>query len=112
MPRDAGVYLDDILVAIERIRGYLQGVSRSNLERDTRTLDAVLRNLEIIGEAAKQLPPDFRERSPQIEWRKIAGMRDLLAHAYFEVDLEIVWDVVTNKLGPLESGVRQLRGHR
>jgi uncharacterized protein with HEPN domain len=70
----------------------------------------VLHNLEVIGEAAKQVPEPIRVRAPEVEWRKIAGMRDLIAHAYFDVDLAIVWDVVTTKLDPLAVAVRRLLG--
>lgn len=110
MPRDAAVYLEDILTAIERIREYTRGMDRTAFMRDVRTLDAVLRNLEVIGEAAKQIPVELRAHATDVEWRKIAGMRDLIAHAYFDVDVEIVWDVLTTKLGPLEASVRRMQG--
>src|SRR5262245_32054251 len=110
MPRDADVYLQDILTAIQRIQEYTRSMDHAAFLHDARTIDAVLRNLEIIGEAAKQVPQELRAKAPAIEWRKVTGLRDLIAHAYFEVDLEIVWDVVATKLGPLADGVRQLLG--
>ena len=110
MPRDYKVYLEDILEAIRRIREYTAGTSRAALERDTRTTDAVLRNLEIVGEAVKGLPASLREAESGVEWRKIAGLRDVLAHAYFDVDLDIVWDVLESKLPALEIEVRRILG--
>ncbi len=65
---------------------------------DERTYDAVVRNLQIIGEAVKQIPPEVREQYPAIEWRKIAGLRDILAHAYFSLENETLWDIVQNKV--------------
>ena len=81
MPRDAEVYLQDILTAIGRIREFTRGMDHAAFLRDARTIDAVLHNLEVIGEAAKQVPEGLRTQAPEIEWRKIAGMRDLIAHA-------------------------------
>ena len=92
--------------AITRIREYTVGLDRRAFERDQRTVDAVLRNPEIIGEAAKRVPQTLKNRSTTIEWRKISGMRDLIAHAYSQVDLDIVWDVVSAKLASLEAGIR------
>lgn len=108
MPRDSRVYLEDILEAVTRIRSYTSGFSREAFLADGRTVDAVVRNLEIIGEAAKGVPEDVRREAPAVEWRKIAGLRDVLIHAYSTVDLEIVWDIVENKLGPLAEEVRRL----
>lgn len=85
------------------------GMDYAGFLRDARTIDAVLHNLEVIGEAAKQVPETLRARTPEIEWRKIAGLRDLIAHAYFEVDPEIIWDVVATKLGPLADAVCRIR---
>lgn len=75
---------------------------------DDKTYDAVLRNLEVIGEAVKNLTDDFRDHHPQIEWRKIAGLRDIVAHVYFGVNDEIVWDVVQNKIPVLHKQIASI----
>jgi len=75
---------------------------------DDRTFDAVMRNLQIIGEAAKNVPTETRLRYPAVEWRKIAGLRDVLAHAYFSLENEILWDVVQNKVPALLEQVQHI----
>jgi uncharacterized protein with HEPN domain len=95
MRRDFRVYLEDILGAITKIRRYTAGLSKEAFASDERTLDAVVRNLEVIGEAVKQLPSALRAREPGVEWQKIAGLRDILIHQYFGIDADILWDVIT-----------------
>ena len=108
MPRDSRIYLEDILAAAAKIRSYVGTMGADEFLRDGKTVDAVVRNLEIIGEAVKQLPDAVRAQEPGIEWQKIAGLRDILIHAYARVDLDIIWDVVANKLPELEARVRTL----
>ncbi|WP_017298670.1 DUF86 domain-containing protein [Nodosilinea nodulosa] len=108
MSRDLRLYLTDILMAGEKVLHYTEGMNFENFVADERTFDAVIRNLEIIGEAVKSIPDDARLLRPEIEWRKIAGLRDILAHAYFKVEDEIIWDVARNKIPPLLETVSQL----
>ncbi|OGW72652.1 MAG: hypothetical protein A2Y02_02895 [Omnitrophica bacterium GWA2_52_12] len=108
MPRDYKVYLDDILLAIQRIQTYTAGYTKEKFCDDMRTIDAVVRNLEVIGEAVKHIPQEIRNQRTEIEWRKIGSLRDILAHEYFGVDLEIIWDVVANKIPGLEEQIRKL----
>lgn len=106
MSRDYKVYLEDILEAIGKIRSYTAGMSADSFAADNKTLDAVLRNLEVIGEAVKRIPDAICAQHEEVEWKKIAGLRDILIHQYFGIDAEIIWDVVQNKLPELERQIR------
>jgi uncharacterized protein with HEPN domain len=101
MSRNLILYLDDILISIAKIERYTANMNQSSFVADERTIDAVSHNLQIIGEAVKKIPAELRDRYPQIAWRKIAGLRDTIAHAYFTIDDEIIWDIVETKLAEL-----------
>ena len=101
MSRDVSLYHDDIVQSCRKILRYTQDMDFAAFEQDEKTFDAVVRNLEVIGEVVKHLPEEYRCRFPRIEWRKIAGLRDMIAHAYFGLDSAILWDVVCNKIPQL-----------
>ena len=108
MPRDHRLYLDDILEAIRRIRDFTERMDFERFKEDLKTQDAVVRNLEIIGEASSRLPEVVRLAAPEIEWRKVIGIRNILAHGYFGISLPIIWDVVQNKLDKLYDSCARL----
>jgi uncharacterized protein with HEPN domain len=108
MPRDYKVYLEDILHAITRIREYTAGFSSGAFAADAKTFDAVVRNLEVIGEAAKAVPEMIRSEHPEVDWKKTVGLRNILIHHYFGVDAEIIWDIIQNKLPALEGQIRAI----
>jgi uncharacterized protein with HEPN domain len=108
--RDWRLFADDIIEACGKIRRYVAGMSYEAFVADELRQDAVIRNIEIIGEAAKNLPDEVVAQAPGVEWRKVRGMRDVLAHGYFDLDTKVVWSTATTKLDDLETAVRKLLG--
>jgi uncharacterized protein with HEPN domain len=106
--RDWRLYADDIIEACGKVRRYVAGMTYDAFEADDLTHDAVIRNLEVIGEAAGKLPKEVTARAPKIPWRLICDMRNVLAHAYFGVSLKVVWDTATTQVDELEKAVRAL----
>jgi uncharacterized protein with HEPN domain len=94
MSRSLKLYCDDIVVSCDKIIRYTQGLDYDTFFADELRFDAVIRNLQVIGESVKQITPEIREKYTQIEWRKIAGLRDILVHAYFSLADEIIWDII------------------
>ena len=108
MSREWRLYLEDILECGGRVLEYIQGLDFEGFLAHRMAYDAVVRNLEIIGEAAKNLPDEIRARYPDVEWRKIVGLRDVLAHVYFGLEDETLWDIASNKVPMLMSHVRKI----
>ena len=106
--RELRLYLEDMLAACEKVLRLTRGLDLETLRADERTFDAVCWNLLVLGEAAKAVPDQMRAAHPAVEWRKVAGMRDVLAHGYFGVDDAIIWDVITNKVPPLARQLREI----
>ena len=96
-------FLRHMLDSISDVLEYCEGMDRDAFMSDKKTQAAVIRNLEVLGEAAKNVPQDFRKKYPQIEWNKIAGTRDKLIHHYFGVELDIVFEVVEDELPELKA---------
>lgn len=108
MKRDYKIYLHDILESIAKLEEYTQGKSWSDFANNTELQDAVLRRLEIIGEAVKHVPDEVKEKYPEVEWKKAAGARNIFAHEYFGVSLERVWDTVMKDLPKLKEHIKGL----
>ncbi len=103
--KDISLFFDDIIHSINRILSYTQELQYEDFINDLKTQDAVLRNLEIIGEAVKSIPEDIRNDATEIPWKSIVGMRDIIVHRYFGVDLGIIWETIQSKLNPLNEAI-------
>ncbi len=110
MKRDASVFLQHILESIARIEEFTEGMSKEDFVASVKTQDAVIRRLEIIGEASKNLPNSFREKHPEIEWGDMIRTRDKLSHGYFGVDLKLAWDILKNDLPALKEKIGKILG--
>ena len=102
-------FLGDIYESTLRIELYIQDIDYESFLEDIKTQDAVVRNLEIIGEAAKNISDEFKEKYPQILWKDLAGIRDKLIHHHFGVNLEIVWAIIDEDLPQLRKEIRQIK---
>jgi len=102
MKRTYKDYLLDILTSIQEIEGFVAGMNFQEFLKDRKTINAVIRSLEVMGEAVKKIPSEIRNKYPEIPWKYMAGMRDKLIHEYHGVDLEIVWEVIKKEIPPLK----------
>ncbi|MFZ1040319.1 MAG: DUF86 domain-containing protein [Anaerolineales bacterium] len=108
MSRDETFYLADIQECCEKVLRFTKGMAYKDFSQDDLHFDAVLRNLEIIGEAVKNISEETRQKYPNVKWRKISGFRDVVAHEYFGVNEETIWDIVKNEIPALLAVVKTM----
>jgi uncharacterized protein with HEPN domain len=106
--RDIRDYLQDIQEAINDIENFTQNLTYEQFTKDRKTLNAVVRSLEIIGEASKQLPDTLKAEYSELPWKEITGMRDKLIHAYFGMDTETIWQTVKQNIPPLKQTIKKM----
>lgn len=99
--RDINLLLEDMLESALKIKRYIEGMDYQLFISDEKTVDAVVRNFEIIGEAANRIDPDFKIRNPEVEWKRIRGFRNRIIHEYFGIDFEIVWTIIEEDIDNL-----------
>jgi uncharacterized protein with HEPN domain len=107
--RSINILIEDIQEAIDKMDRYIEGMSQDSFESDEKTNDAVVRNLEIIGEAANRLPKDFKDKHSEIEWNKIVGLRHRIVHEYFGVDLSIIWQILKKDIPAFKYSLEKIR---
>lgn len=108
MPRDYKVYFEDIAVSSGKIIEYTRDLSYEKFCADSKTVDAVIRNMITIGEAIKNIPEEVRSQNSEIDWRRISGLRDILVHEYFGADNEMIWGIIKNKLPVFHDQIRKI----
>lgn len=106
--RPVELLLNDMLDSIDRIEQYTEGMSFESFSNDQKTIDAVARNLQIIGEAASRLPEEFKEKHSNLEWHKIVGLRHRIVHDYFGMDIEIIWQILAKDLPGLRQNLSRI----
>jgi uncharacterized protein with HEPN domain len=106
--RDYKLFVIDIRDSAQRILNYTSGKTFEEFIKDQMLIDAVIRNLEIIGEATKNLSKEIKQKYTQIEWRKIADLRNIIIHGYFRIDYEILWDIIQNKVPELAVKIKEV----
>ena len=106
--RDYRDYLQDILDSIKDIESFIENMDFEDFSKDKKTINAVIRSIEVIGEAAKNIPKPIRDKYPQVPWKKMAGMRDKMIHEYFGVDIEILWKTVKEDIPSLKPLMKKI----
>lgn len=108
MKKDPTVFLKHILECIELIEEYSDSLSKKEFLKNIEVQDAIIRRLEIIGEAARNLPEEFRNEYSEVAWKKILAARNILAHNYFGIDLNTIWRIVKNDIKPLKEQIKEM----
>ena len=108
MKRDYRLFIKDIIAAMESIEGFVEGMSFEELMQDDKTASAVIRKFEIVGEATKLFPDELKEEHPEIQWKRMAGMRDRLIHAYFGVDYKLVWEAIKAEVPSMKLKLQEI----
>jgi len=106
--RDYKLYIEDISEAIQKIGEYTKGMTFAEFSKNDKTIDAVVRNFEIMGEASKQVPNTIKVQHPDIEWQSLIQFRNIVVHEYFGIDLKIMWDIIKNELPPLKTKIKAI----
>ena len=106
--KDANIFIDDILESMNKIERYITALSFNEFKEKEMVVDAVLRNIEVIGEAARNLPDSFRNKSENIPWRQMIGMRNIVIHEYFGVDLSIIWEIIIKDIPKAKKMIEKL----
>jgi uncharacterized protein with HEPN domain len=104
-------YLQDIYDAVNDVATFIEGMTYQDFLKDKKTINAVIRSIEVIGEASKQLPKAVRDKNPSIPWKKISGMKNKVIHEYFGVDIEIVWKTAKKQIPALKKNIFDLLKH-
>jgi len=107
--RDPILLLDDIIESIQKIKIYTNGSSLDDFLKDDKTIDAVIRNFEIIGEASNRIPDEIRDKFQLVNWHRIRGFRNRIVHDYMGIDYEIVWEIIEKDLEELKNKIQEIR---
>lgn len=108
MKRNVNLFIQDIIENIKDIDSFSKGLSKEKFKKDKLRQNAIIRNLEVIGEAVKNIPDSFRKKYPKIPWKEIAGFRDVLSHSYFGVNIERVWNIIEIDLPVLKEEIKKV----